>query len=106
MSDEPTYIDWLTTIEPEEVCEIASKYGNRYAEITEEQIEELRAGKVLCYVDEYGIFIRLKKGVIFVVRVHFIDTRSRRAILRKSGCALRSSPVCAHFKRGYLHQHQ
>lgn len=57
MSDEPTYIDWLTTIEPEEVCEIA-------------------------------------------------DTRSRRAILRKSGCALRSSPVCAHFKRGYLHQHQ
>lgn len=58
MSDEPTYIDWLTTIEPEEVCEIASKYGNRYAEITEEQIEELRAGKVLCYVDEYGIFIR------------------------------------------------
>lgn len=47
MSDEPTYIDWLTTIEPEEVCEIASKYGNRYAEITEEQIEELRAGDVL-----------------------------------------------------------
>lgn len=45
MSDEPTYIDWLTTIEPEEVCEIASKYGNRYAEITEEQIEELRAGR-------------------------------------------------------------
>ena len=39
MSDEPTYIDWLTTIEPEEVCEIASKYGNRYAEITEEHIK-------------------------------------------------------------------
>ena len=59
MSDEPTYIDWLTTIEPEEVCEIASKYGNRYAEITEEQIEELRAGKVLCYVDEYLSLIHI-----------------------------------------------
>ena len=61
MPDEPAYTDWLTTIEPEEVSEVASKYGNRYVEITEEQIEELRAGKVLCYVDEYGIFIKLKK---------------------------------------------
>lgn len=61
MPDEPTYTDWLTTIEPNEVGEVASKYGNRYAEITEEQIEELRSGKVLCYVDEYGIFIKLKR---------------------------------------------
>lgn len=105
MSDEPTYIDWLTTIEPEEVCEIASKYGNRYAEITEEQIEELRAGKVLCYVDEYGIFIRLKRSDI-VVRVHFIDTRSRRAILRKSGCTFRGGFIRVYFKRGYSHQHK
>lgn len=62
MPDEPAYIDWLTTIEPEAVAEASSKYGNRYVEITEEQIDDLRAGKVLCYVDEYGIFIRLKKG--------------------------------------------
>lgn len=61
MPNEPAYVDWLTTIEPEEVNKVASKYGNRYAEITEEQIEDLKAGKVLCYVDEYGIFIKLKK---------------------------------------------
>lgn len=61
MPDEPAYTDWLITIEPGEVDKASSQYGNRYVEITEEQIEELRAGKVLCYVDEYGIFIKLKK---------------------------------------------
>lgn len=57
MPDEPAYIDWLTTIEPEAVAEASSKYGNRYVEITEEQ------------------------GVIFVVRAHFDNPRSRRGIL-------------------------
>lgn len=61
MPDEPAYTDWLTTIEPEDVGKVASKYGNRYAEITEGQIEDLKAGKILCYVDEYGIFIKLNK---------------------------------------------
>ena len=61
MPDEPAYTDWLSTIGPEEVDRVSSQYGNRYVEITEEQIEDLRAGKVLCYVDEYGIFIKLKK---------------------------------------------
>lgn len=61
MPDEPAYTDWFTTIEPEDVDKVASKYGNRYVEITEEQIEDLKAGMVLGYVDEYGIFIKLKK---------------------------------------------
>jgi len=61
MPDKPVYTDWLTTFEPEEVGKVASKYGNRYVGITAEQIEELKAGKVLCYVDEYGFFIKLKK---------------------------------------------
>lgn len=61
MPYELAYTDWLTTIEPENVDKVASKYGNRYVEITEEQIEDLKAGKILSYVDEYGFFIKLKK---------------------------------------------
>lgn len=58
--DELEYTDSLFAIDPEEVCGRSSIYGNRYVEITADDIEELKAGKVLCYVDEYGIFIKLK----------------------------------------------
>ncbi len=58
--DDLSYDYWLSTIEPGEVCGCSSIFGNRYVEITSEQIEDLKAGKVLCYVDEYGIFIKLK----------------------------------------------
>ena len=45
-----------------EVCAAASIYGNRLILITEEDIEELRNGKVLSFLDEYGIFIAMDKG--------------------------------------------
>lgn len=61
MPDKPACTDWLTIIEPEDVGKVASKYGNRYAEITEGKVEDLKAEKILCYVNEYGIFIKLNK---------------------------------------------
>ncbi len=58
---EIAYTESLGVIDPGEVCGVSSIFGNRYVEITADQIEDLKAGKVLCYVDEYGIFIKLKK---------------------------------------------
>lgn len=51
----------LYDIDMIEVCKESSIYGNRYFSITEENIEALRAGKVLCSIDEYGMFIALRQ---------------------------------------------
>lgn len=57
----PTTIDRfderLDLCEINEVCECGSIYGNSYFAITDEDIESLKAGKVLYMVDEYGTFI-------------------------------------------------
>ena len=53
--------DALELIEPDQMCRKSSIFGNYYFYITEEQLEALKNGKVLCDVDEYGIFIALQK---------------------------------------------
>lgn len=57
----PTTIDrFVVRLEPcemNEVCENGSLWGNFYFFITDEDIEALKAGKVLYMVDEYGTFI-------------------------------------------------
>lgn len=52
--------DDLRIIEPEEIPEVRSKWGNNYHIITREQLVALEEGKVICYVDEYGTFIKLE----------------------------------------------
>lgn len=54
----------LTTINPEEMCQHSSKYGNGFFIITKEQLEDLRNGKVLYAIDEYGTFIALENNLI------------------------------------------
>lgn len=45
----------------EQVCRKGSIYGNQRVIITDEDIEALKSGKVLCLIDEYGTFIAYKK---------------------------------------------
>lgn len=45
----------------DESCQKESIFGNRYFKIGKEDIEALKEGKVLYYVDEYGTFIALKE---------------------------------------------
>lgn len=52
------------SIEPteEEIAKYSSKWGNRWVEITDEDIEDLRNGKILRYSDgEYATFVVLKE---------------------------------------------
>ena len=49
----------LSSITPEEIEESASVFGNFYFGVTAEQLEELKAGRVLYSRDEYGIFFAL-----------------------------------------------
>jgi hypothetical protein len=57
------YINDICMIESHDVCELQSSYGNRYHRITEEDLEELKAGKIIYINDgEYCHFITLKKG--------------------------------------------
>lgn len=46
-------------VDRNEVCVEGSLYGNYHFKITEEDIQALREGKVLGYVDEYGMFISM-----------------------------------------------
>ena len=39
------------------MCENGSEYGNRYCGITDEDIEKLKNGDILYFVDEYGYFL-------------------------------------------------
>ena len=54
--------DTVEMINVEEVCMLSSPWGNTYDFITEEQIGELKQGKII-YVDdgEYCHFIALKR---------------------------------------------
>lgn len=51
----------FSTCEIGETCERASDYGNYLYRITDEDIDALKAGKVLFSVDEYGVFIAYQK---------------------------------------------
>ena len=51
----------LKIVERRDSCAPSSIFGNYCYEITEEHIQALREGKILCDVDEYGFFIGLKK---------------------------------------------
>lgn len=52
----------MEIIEPDEICRKSSLFGNYYLSITEKELEALKSGKVLFTIDEYGVFIGLKKG--------------------------------------------
>lgn len=49
-----------------EICEpdedVGSCFGNYYIDIYDEDIEALKAGKKLVFVDEYGFIIHYKEG--------------------------------------------
>ena len=54
------YYENFNVIEPSEMRDYASPWGNSYLLITEEDIQALRSGKVLHHDDgEYGTFIEL-----------------------------------------------
>lgn len=64
---EPMTIDFfqegeIDQCEMEQVCRKCSLYGNDFIIITDEDIEALKNGKVLYWVDEYGTFLAYKKG--------------------------------------------
>lgn len=62
---DPSTIDWfkdrISQCEMGAVCENGSIFGNECFYLTDEDIDALKAGKVLYYVDEYGIFLAYKK---------------------------------------------
>lgn len=53
------FTEELDITDREAVCQKESFWGNFHFAITEEQIEALKAGKVLYFVDEYGFFIAM-----------------------------------------------
>lgn len=55
------YLDEIKIIDRHQSCSFTSIFGNYIYEITEEHIQALREGKILCDVDEYGFFISLKR---------------------------------------------
>lgn len=61
-STEEDFEHRLETCDVNEVCGEASIFGNALYVITDEDIEKLKAGKVLYDVDEYGTFIIYKPG--------------------------------------------
>lgn len=54
LCDEP-----FEVIERREMCAKSSIFGNYYLQLTEENIEALRAGKVLFVGDEYGVLVSM-----------------------------------------------
>ena len=58
-SNEKWFSDKLNACDLDEVCLRSSIFGNRYFEITMEDIQDLIEGKVLYYVGEYGYFLYL-----------------------------------------------
>lgn len=61
----PSDISWcderLQTIEANEMCRYSSIFGNYFFFINDEDIESLKQGKVLCKIDEYGMFIAYRE---------------------------------------------
>ena len=54
LCDEP-----FEVIDRREMCAKSSIFGNYYLQLTEENIEALRSGKVLFVGDEYGILVSM-----------------------------------------------
>ena len=52
---------FLEVCDVEEVCQKTSIWGNDLILINKEQLELLKAGRVLYTVDEYGTFIMLEE---------------------------------------------
>lgn len=64
----PSDLSWcdedVKMIDADRMCRYGSIFGNSYCYITEQQLEELKNGKVLYHDDgEYGIFIALKEAM-------------------------------------------
>lgn len=63
---EPSTQDWcdgrLSRCDISQMCEKSSIFGNNYFYLDDEDIEALKNGKILFYVDEYGIFIGYREG--------------------------------------------
>lgn len=63
----PSDINWcdekLKVCESNQMCRKSSIFGNFYFQLTDDDIEKLKQGKILFTVDEYGIFIGYKKEV-------------------------------------------
>lgn len=55
------FADVFCTIERSEITDKKSNCGNRFLKITREQLEDLKAGRLLYTGDEYGIFIELSE---------------------------------------------
>lgn len=51
----------LTQCEMDQVCRRCSIFGNDFIIITDEDIEALKNGKVLYRIDEYGLFLVIRK---------------------------------------------
>ena len=60
-SDKSWFTDSLGVCDEGEVCIRGSIFGNSYFVITAEQLEQLKQGKVLYDLDEYGTFIMLEQ---------------------------------------------
>ena len=60
----PSTLEWFDdefeVCEVDEVCRNCSPFGNSYIKLTENDIEQLRQGKVLYQMGEYGTFIALE----------------------------------------------
>ena len=56
------YHEDFESIDIDEVKEHQSLFGNYVFLLTQKDIEALASGKILCYRDEYGIFIGMNDG--------------------------------------------
>ena len=56
------YHEDFESIDIDEVKEHQSLFGNYVFLLTQEDIDALTSGKILCHLDEYGIFIGMNDG--------------------------------------------
>lgn len=63
---QPASAEWFDekfeTIEMADVCRNGSLFGNDFFALTDDDINALKEGKVLFYLDEYGTFIAYKRS--------------------------------------------
>lgn len=57
------FSDHFSQCDIDDVCRLASIYGNDLFVLTDENIEALKAGKIIFSVGEYGTFVAYKKEV-------------------------------------------
>lgn len=60
VSNEHFCTDYFQVHEAEDICRVGSTRGNEFVYITDQDIEALKAGKVLFGEDEYGLFLKYK----------------------------------------------